>query len=126
MRHSRGRDPGRSPPIPTGVPAAAARALAALRQLERLGGPIAELRLTGGWAANPVVRRLKEREFPNTVYPAVSEAGARGAALLAGMAAGLFDSVDDFPPVAVIRVAGDFSSRSGMTSLSLGPGMGYL
>jgi sugar (pentulose or hexulose) kinase len=74
------------------------RASASLRALEELGGPIAEVRVSGGWAANPVLRRLKLAAFPNTIYPRVIEAGARGAALLAGMAAGAFSSVQDFPP----------------------------
>ena len=73
------------------------RAGAALRGLEELGGPIAELRISGGWAANPVLHRLKIDAFSNTVYPRVIEAGARGAALLAGKAAGVFGSVDAFP-----------------------------
>jgi len=71
---------------------------ASLRGLEDLGGPIAEVRVSGGWAANPVLRRLKVDAFPNTVCPRVVEAGARGAALLAGKAAGVFGSVDAFPP----------------------------
>ena len=75
-----------------------ARASASLRALEDLGGPVAEVRVSGGWAANPVLRRLKLAAFPNTVHPWVSEAGARGAALLAGQAAGAFSSVDVFPP----------------------------
>jgi len=75
-----------------------ARASASLRGLEELGGPIAEVRISGGWAANPVLRRLKIDAFPTTVYPRVVEAGARGAALLAGKAAGAFGSVDAFPP----------------------------
>ena len=77
-----------------------ARASASLRALEDLGGPIEEVRISGGWAANPVLRRLKLAAFPNTVQPRVSEAGARGAALLAGKAAGAFGSVDAFPPPA--------------------------
>jgi sugar (pentulose or hexulose) kinase len=77
-----------------------ARASASLRALEELGGPIAEVRVSGGWAANPVLRRLKLAAFPNAVHPRVREAGARGAALLAGQAAGAFGSVDAFPPPA--------------------------
>jgi sugar (pentulose or hexulose) kinase len=77
---------------------AVARASASLRALEALGGPIAEVRISGGWAANPVLRRLKLAAFPNTVHPRVSEAGARGAALLAGKAAGAFGSAAAFPP----------------------------
>jgi sugar (pentulose or hexulose) kinase len=73
------------------------RASAALRALEDLGGPIAEVRVSGGWSVNPVLRRLKARAVPGAVYPRVIEAGARGAALLAGIAAGAFASVDDLP-----------------------------
>jgi sugar (pentulose or hexulose) kinase len=76
---------------------AVARAAKSLGALEHLGGPIAEVRVSGGWAANPVLRRLKAGAFANSVYPRVLEAGARGAALLAGQAAGVFASVDDFP-----------------------------
>ena len=75
-----------------------ARASASLRGVEELGGPIAEVRISGGWAANPILRRLKIDAFPNTVHPRVAEAGARGAALLAGKAAGAFGSVGAFPP----------------------------
>lgn len=77
--------------------AAVSRAEMSLRGLEDLGGPIAEVRVSGGWAANPVLRRLKLESFSNTVYPTVAEAGARGAALLAGKAAGAFESVEAFP-----------------------------
>lgn len=82
--------------------AAVARASSSLRGLEDLGGPIAEVRISGGWAANPVLHRLKLGAFPNTVYPQVNEAGARGAALLAGQAAGAFASADSFPPPALV------------------------
>lgn len=78
-----------------------ARASSSLRALEELGGPIVEVRISGGWAANPVLRRLKTDAFPRTVYPRIVEAGARGAALLAGKAAGAFVSVDAFPTPAV-------------------------
>jgi sugar (pentulose or hexulose) kinase len=74
------------------------RASASLSALEDLGGPVAEVRVSGGWAANPVLRLLKRRAFANTVYPRVIEAGARGAALLAGVAAGAFASLDALPP----------------------------
>lgn len=82
----------------TALRGAVARASSSLRGLEDLGGPIEQVRISGGWAANPVLRRLKMEAFPDTVYPRVSEAGARGAALLAGQAAGAFASVDSFPP----------------------------
>lgn len=81
----------------SGLRATVRRASAAFDGLEELGGPIAEVRISGGWAANPVLRRLKIDALPHTVYPRVVEAGARGAALLAGKAAGAFGSVDAFP-----------------------------
>ncbi len=80
------------------VRAAVGRSAATLRELERLGGPVDEVRLSGGWAANPVLRRCKLRAFANTLCPDVAEAGARGAALLGGQAAGVFHSSADFPP----------------------------
>ncbi len=74
------------------------RAAHSLGRLERLGGPIAEVRVSGGWAANPVLRRLKAACFPSPVYPDIAEAGIRGAALLAGLAAGVYPSASAFPP----------------------------
>lgn len=74
------------------------RARRALRTLETLGGNLDEVRVSGGWAANPVLQRLKARAFPNPVYPDVAEAGIRGAALLAGLAAGVYPSATAFPP----------------------------
>lgn len=74
------------------------RAGRALRTLEALGGNLSEVRVSGGWAANPVLQRLKARAFPHPVYPDVAEAGIRGAALLAGLAAGVYPSVSAFPP----------------------------
>jgi len=78
--------------------AAVDRSERALRTLETLGGSLTEVRVTGGWAANPVLRRLKARVLPNPVYPDVAEAGIRGAALLAGLAAGVYPSAGAFPP----------------------------
>jgi sugar (pentulose or hexulose) kinase len=78
--------------------AAVDRSGRALRTLEALGGNLTEVRVSGGWAANPVLQRLKARAFPNPVYPEVAEAGIRGAALLAGLAAGVYPSVSAFPP----------------------------
>jgi sugar (pentulose or hexulose) kinase len=100
--------------------ASVARASVALRGLEALGGPIAEVRISGGWAANPVLGRLKMDAFPNIVYPRVVEAGARGAALLAGHAAGAFASVDSFPrPPLTDEPAIDEQARQPSRPLSL-------
>ena len=78
--------------------AAVDRSERALRTLETLGGQLTEVRVSGGWAANPVLQRLKARAFPHPVYPDVAEAGIRGAALLAGLAAGVYPSPGGFPP----------------------------
>jgi sugar (pentulose or hexulose) kinase len=56
------------------------------------------VRISGGWAANPVLRQLKAACFPSPVYPDIAEAGIRGAALLAGLAAGAYPSASAFPP----------------------------
>lgn len=77
-----------------GAVAAAARALEELRDL---GGPVDEVLIGGGWAANPVLRALKQTAFPHPIYPQVAEPGVRGAALLAGQAARVFDAAADFP-----------------------------
>ena len=74
------------------------RVAQSLDRLQRLGGPIAEVRISGGWAANPVLRRLKAACFPSPVYPDIAEAGIRGAALLAGLAAGVYPAASAFPP----------------------------
>jgi sugar (pentulose or hexulose) kinase len=76
-------------------------ALELLRSFERIGGPVSEVRVIGGWAHNPLLRQLKAAAFQpaiRPVYPLVKEAGIRGAALLAGRAAGIFSSPADFPP----------------------------
>lgn len=105
-----------------GLPAAARQwhdALAAsvrqvarsLDRLQRLGGPLAEVRISGGWAANPVLRRLKAACFPSPVYPDIAEAGIRGAALLAGLAAGVYPAASAFPPPPLSRRETDPSGQ---------------
>jgi sugar (pentulose or hexulose) kinase len=65
--------------------------------LERLGGPITEVRMSGGWSRNPLLMTLKSEVFPALAYPVVKEAGTRGAALLASLAAGAYADVAEFP-----------------------------
>jgi sugar (pentulose or hexulose) kinase len=76
----------------------------ALDELRDLGGPIDEVLIGGGWAANPVLQTLKHTAFPNPFYPQVTEPGVRGAALLAAQAAGLFSAAADFPTPPVQRI----------------------
>lgn len=68
-----------------------------LSGLVEMGGPVDEVRVSGGWSRNPVLRVLKSRVFPNLSYPVVTESGIRGAALLAAMAAGVYAGPLDLP-----------------------------
>jgi sugar (pentulose or hexulose) kinase len=87
-----------------------------LRSVERIGGPVEEVRLSGGWARNPVLRHLKAEAFPHPVYPDVEEAGIRGAALFAGQAGGLYRSPAEFPapPLTGDQVAGERPTPSSL------------
>ncbi|MFL5840478.1 MAG: L-fuculokinase [Thermoleophilaceae bacterium] len=80
--------------------AAAAGAGAVLRHIEAVAGPRRRLVVTGGWARDEAVLASKGR-LGDFEVPRVVEAGARGAALLAGVAAGLFESVDQLPPIPI-------------------------
>jgi sugar (pentulose or hexulose) kinase len=96
------------PRLPDGAPAeevwrgatraAAARIESVLAHIEAVAGPRRRLVLTGGWAQSEALLAAKERLGP-LERPPVAEAGARGAALIAGVAAGLFESVDALPPI---------------------------
>jgi sugar (pentulose or hexulose) kinase len=105
----------RPPRLPGGVQAeriwrAAVDAVAAevdslLRATEEVAGPHRRIVVTGGWARDEAVRASKAR-LGAVEAPPVVEAGARGAALLAGVAAGLFAGVDDLPSVRPPATAG--------------------
>jgi sugar (pentulose or hexulose) kinase len=96
--------------LPDGVPpervwraaidAATAEAEARLGLIDDVAGPRRKVVVTGGWARDEAIRRAKAR-LGNVEMPAVVEAGCRGAALLAGVAAGLFESADALPPIPV-------------------------
>jgi sugar (pentulose or hexulose) kinase len=79
--------------------AVAGHAADALATIESVAGPTERLVITGGWARNPAVRAVKRVVLGEFEEPDVDEAGARGAALLAGVAAGIYGGVDDLPPV---------------------------
>jgi sugar (pentulose or hexulose) kinase len=91
-----------------GGDAAATRYHAALDEVGRIGAdilahmaavaaPARRLVVTGGWAAGPAARAVKERHLGSfELSPALFSGGARGGALAAGRAAGLW-SVDDAP-----------------------------
>jgi sugar (pentulose or hexulose) kinase len=96
--------------LPEGVPPeriwraaldmAAAEADARLGYIDAVAGPRRRLVVTGGWARDEALLAAKARLGPFEAPPVV-EAGCRGAALLAGVAAGLFASADDLPPIPV-------------------------
>jgi sugar (pentulose or hexulose) kinase len=66
--------------------------------MDAIAGPARELVLGGGWARCAGLRRRKAGLLPMVRWPAITEAGARGAALFGGCAAGIFDGPSDFPP----------------------------
>jgi sugar (pentulose or hexulose) kinase len=78
-----------------------------LAHIEAVAGPRRRVVVTGGWARGEAVRAAKER-LGAVETPPVVEAGARGAALLAGVAAGLFENADGLPapPVPETTAAG--------------------
>jgi sugar (pentulose or hexulose) kinase len=75
-----------------------------LDELASVAGPHDRLVVTGGWTRSRAYRSIKRDEIGPFDVPEVAEAGARGAALFGGLAAGLFETVDDFPRPATIEV----------------------
>jgi len=73
--------------------------------LERIAGPTERLVVAGGWTRDAAVRGVKEEILGPFERPPVTEAGARGAALLAGIAAGVYADVDELPAPAGVDVA---------------------
>ena len=78
--------------------AVAASAARTIQTMEAVAGPAHELVLSGGWAHCSGLRRRKAALLPVVRWPAVVEAGARGAALFGGCAAGILDDPAHFPP----------------------------
>lgn len=70
-----------------------------LRTIEEVGGETGRLVVSGGWARTPAFRAVKLELLGRFERPEVEEAGARGAALMAGIAAGVYGGVEDLPPV---------------------------
>lgn len=81
------------------VEAVVERGAGILAAIEAVAGDTGRLVVGGGWARSPLLRKLKEARLGPFVEPRVAEAGARGAALLAGRAAGLYPTLADLPPV---------------------------
>lgn len=73
---------------------------ATLARSDAVGGPRTRIVATGGGARGAATRAVKEERMGPIEWSPVQEATARGAALLAGIAGGLFASVDVAPPAA--------------------------
>jgi sugar (pentulose or hexulose) kinase len=72
-----------------------------IAHIDEVAGPHTKVVVTGGWARDAAVFDAKRR-LGAIEAPPVVEAGCRGAALLSGVAAGLYASADDLPPVSAI------------------------
>ncbi len=70
-----------------------------LATIESVAGKSGRLVVTGGWARSPAVRAVKREVLGPFEEPEVEEAGARGAALIAGIAAEVYRDALDLPPV---------------------------
>jgi sugar (pentulose or hexulose) kinase len=81
------------------VEAVARHGAEVLATIRSVAGESARLVVTGGWARSPTVRAVKREVLGPFEEPVLQEAGARGAALIAGIAAGVFKGFDDLPPV---------------------------
>ena len=68
-----------------------------VRTTELEAGPADELVLTGGWSHLAGLRERKRHLLARSRWPEVVEAGARGAALFGGCAAGVFSGPYAFP-----------------------------
>jgi sugar (pentulose or hexulose) kinase len=77
--------------------AVAERAAELRGHIESVVGPSRRLVLAGGWARNPAARSVKRAVLGPFDWPQVSQAGARGAGLLAGLAAGRYGGIDELP-----------------------------
>ncbi len=66
-------------------------------QMTSVAGPHRLTVVAGGWSHSAPVMAAKRRLFGDLVRSDVEEAGARGAALLGGLAAGVFDTPASFP-----------------------------
>jgi glycerol kinase len=71
---------------------------ALIAHVDAVVGPHTRLVVTGGWARDAAVLEAKRRRGAIETS-LVSEAGCRGAALLSGVAAGLYPSADDLPAI---------------------------
>jgi sugar (pentulose or hexulose) kinase len=92
-----GADPSPAQVWRAALEAVTGRAAELRAQIESVAGPSRRLVLAGGWANSPAARSVKRALLGPFDWPPVAQAGARGAALLAGIAAGDFAGIDDLP-----------------------------
>jgi sugar (pentulose or hexulose) kinase len=92
-----GADPGPALVWRAALEAVAERAAELRGHIESVAGPSRRLVLAGGWARNPAARSVKRAVLGPFDWPQVTQAGARGAALLAGIAAGRYGGIDELP-----------------------------
>ncbi|MFN8078782.1 MAG: FGGY family carbohydrate kinase [Kineosporiaceae bacterium] len=78
-------------------------AATALAAIEAAAGEYSSVLAAGGWLHDPVVLAAKQAQLPGLRTTSLDEAGAAGAAYLAGIAAGLLPPVEDLdgPPWAL-------------------------
>jgi sugar (pentulose or hexulose) kinase len=98
---------GTSPPLVwrAALEAAQDRAAAIKATVESIAGPTTRLVVAGGWSRDAAVRTIKNEVLGPFERPPVTEAGARGAALLAGIAAGVYGGVEELPAPEPLREA---------------------
>jgi sugar (pentulose or hexulose) kinase len=77
--------------------AAARETAGLLRLVGGIAGAPERVVVAGGWARSRAYLEVKRAAIGPFELPAVSEAGARGAGLLAGVAAGVYDGVSGVP-----------------------------
>lgn len=77
--------------------AAAGESARIVASVDAIAGSTQRLVVTGGWARSEAYRAVKRDVQGAFDFPDVVEAGARGAALFGGLAAGVYGSVDEFP-----------------------------
>jgi sugar (pentulose or hexulose) kinase len=92
-----GADPSPAQVWRAALEAVTGRAAELRAQIESVAGPSRRLVLAGGWAKNPAARSVKRAVLGPFDWPQVTQAGARGAALLAGIAAGRYGGIDELP-----------------------------
>lgn len=100
-----GIGPGVSPGLVwrAALEATAAHAAGIKAVIESVAGRTERLVVSGGWAHDPGVRAVKRQMLGSFERPPVAEAGARGAALLAGVAAGIYGGIEDLPTIKPAR-----------------------